>query len=383
MRLRTDGELSAHELAEVLWILSDWCGGRSYPDLRTAVDGAVAHCGLRVDAGQRLQVARVLAALADPQAGVEDPVATVDEWIAANRTQSMDALSVLVLSALESRSALAPGLPAGHGETETSPVREDLRMLTLPGRFCLLAFNEYSGKLMLPDAVLGLGIAAAALAELVLAERICIDAASQTVRHYTKAEFVAARQLGELVGFFGGEGAAGVRFAVCARDTAFAFDLPPVDGHISPLSAPAGRALLYLQSRSHSSIGKWLAVLADAEPDRLLANLAFAGVLAAEPRRIRREKLRYRPVRPHTAGYIHSAIVSPIARNEYPALPDVVLLELVRATGLDMAARSQWTAASRLRKGVALAEAPYGAELECLLAITAAEVTAVNSSPGL
>lgn len=153
--------------------------------------------------------------------------------------------------------------------------------------FFLMAHEESSGKLLLAERIAGLGLAAALLGELALDE--CIELR---------------------------EGAVAV------------LDSSPRDDALS------GRVLEFLKQEQHPT-RTWLAFFGQSAHTEVARRMAADGLLVRESRKRPWQDSRWLPVSPAVAVRPTALLCTQLIRGHGLERRDLVLLGLLRATGLD------------------------------------------------
>ena len=240
------------------------------------------------------------------------------------------------------------------------PIAETIRALPLTGRYFVVAHNS-KGKPSLSDAVIGLGLAAAIAAELVLAGRASLEIRSQLLTPIPAPDADAAPESPEA---------------------------PTTGALLSRTAAAAGEAL---GEAEPLPIRRWLADQAATAGVRVRTELADAAVVHAVTRGMVRERVYHAPAqrglaRP-SAIWSSARWVATVRSTRCTRSSPSWLI----ATGLDAAQGSAWNRLAALTRGDVLARSrpePAGragrkAQLKLLVDLTAAEVDAVVTSPGL
>jgi Golgi phosphoprotein 3 GPP34 len=165
--------------------------------------------------------------------------------------------------------------------------------LLLADEFFLTAHDEHGAALLSPR-VLGLGLAAAVLGELVFSRRVTIQN--------------------------------GLLRVLDAR----------------PLSEPLAASVLYqlLQESGHGRVRNWMSYLAKTAEETVGRRLVYHGhVRRLERQRLRGRVVRYPPVNPSPATWPHTRLHHAVTGWATMADHDVVLAGLILATGLDQHVR--------------------------------------------
>jgi hypothetical protein len=201
--------------------------------------------------------------------------------------------------------------------------------------------------------VIGLGLAASAIAELIIAGWIAVE-----IRTH---RFVPPEPNSPIPG------------------------APDGDANAAPAkpSRAAESVLEDLRARA-IPLRDQLAIVAASVEEHVRAELHEAGIINPESRGMLRERVYYAPVQRGLAKAIR-ALVGGALYSDPIAPADAVLAELAIATGLDAKQSGGWDRLGSMNRGDALAKtrrADTAAQLKLLVDLTAAEVDAVVISPG-
>ena len=366
MLLTVGGLRTSRELAELVKALLDACLDGGFRELDPAFELVERRRNIVVPEDQRRQVYEEIAAELGPEVpDDEDPAAAVPEWLAEHRMREPDALGRLLQAAWTELHARAEAELLRETEERKrgprpDPIVETIRALPLTGRYFVVAHNS-KGKPSLSDVVIGLGLAAAIAAELVLAGLASLEIRSHLL---TPAPAPDADEPPE-----------------APEDSS-------TGALLSRTAAAAGEAL---GEAEPAPIRRWLADQAATAGVRVRTELADAAVVHAVTRGMVRERVYHAPANRGLAPAVRDVVVGSLG-GDGPVDPvNAVLAELAIATGLDAAQGSAWSRLASMTRGDALARSrpdPAGppdrtAQLKLLVDLTAAEVDAVVTSPGL
>lgn len=347
--LTVDGARTARELAALVKALMDWSADGGRGDLDTALTQVARRCHIAVPDVQREQIFAALAALPPAEDGLGG----------AHLRQAQKPLYTLLAAAWVDLCAQADAeATREHGEHDPAPrdpVAAGIRRLTLSGRYYAVAHNG-RGKPLLSRPVIGLGLAAGAIAELVIAGRVGLE-----TRTHRLVRLPAEGPEGG-AGTFDGDDEAATRPAP-SRAAERVLDETPAQ------PTPLRDHLVNLSTR----IEEWVC-----------AELAESGLVAPEKHGMLRERVYYAPCERGLATAIRTLLGGALHTDPI-ALTDAVLAELVIATGLDARHSGAWDRLATMTRGDALAEArrpKAAAQLKLLVDLTAAEVDTVVTSPG-
>ncbi|WP_034269108.1 GPP34 family phosphoprotein [Actinospica robiniae] len=355
MLLTVNGARSNRELAELVKALMDWCTEGGYGDLDEVLAQAARRFHITVSDQQRYQVfAAVANALPAGSGHTQDPIADVSAWVAARLPYEPHALYGLLMTSWMDLCAQAEAEATRENEArergERDPIAEAIRQLTLTGRYYVVAHSG-RGKPVLSEAVIGLGLAASAIAELIIAGWIAVEI--RTHRFIPPDPTVAAI---------------------------------PGDGETAGPTKPSRAAESVLEDLRARAIPlrDQLTVVAAGVEELVRTELHEAGIINPESRGMLRERVYYAPVQRGLAKAIR-ALVGGALYSDPIASADAVLAELAIATGLDAKQSGGWDRLGSMNRGDALAKtrrADTAAQLKLLVDLTAAEVDAVVISPG-
>ncbi|MBR7838968.1 GPP34 family phosphoprotein [Actinospica durhamensis] len=356
MLLTVNGPRTTRELAELIKALMDWSAESAYGDLDDVLTQVAKRFHITVSDQQRDQVyAAVADALPADTGDGEDPTADVTAWVAARLPYEPQVLSALLMNSWMDLCSQAEAEATRANEererAERDPIAEAIRHLTLTGRYYVVAHNG-RGKPLLSEAVIGLGLAAGAVAELIIAGRIGVE-----IRTHQLVD-------GSLP------------------------ENPPgtPDTEASPPPAPSQAAEGALEDLRKQTVPlrDQLSVVAAGIEERVRAELLESGLITPETRGMLRERVYYAPVPRGLAKAIRALVGGALYSDPIPSA-DAVLAELAIATGLDAKQTGGWDRLSSMNRGDALAKtrrAETAAQLKLLVDLTAAEVDAVVISPG-
>ena len=365
MLLTVGGLRTSRELAELVKALLDACLDGGFQELDPAFELVERRRNIVVPEDQRRQVYEEITAELGPEApDDEDPAASVAEWLAEHRMREPDALGRLLQAAWTELHARAEAELLRETEERKrgprpDPIVETIRGLPLTGRYFVVAHNS-KGKPSLSDVVIGLGLAAAIAAELVLTGRASLEIRSHL---FTPPPAPDA-------------------------DAPEAQEDSSTGALLSRTAAAAGEAL---SEAEPAPIRRWLADQAATAGVRVRTELADAAVVHAVTRGMVRERVYHAPANRGLAPAVRDVVVGSLG-GDGPVDPvHAVLAELAIATGLDAAQGSAWNRLASMTRGDVLARSrpdPANrpgrtAQLKLLVDLTAAEVDAVVTSPGL
>lgn len=356
MLLTVHGARSTRELAELVKALMDWCSDGGQGDLDQVILQVAEQMHITVSTQQRDQVYAALAYALPAETGAgADPVIDVNTWIGARLRQEPHVLYALLMTGWMDLCAQAEAEATRENEerqrAERDPIAEAIRNLTLVGQYYVVAHSG-RGKPLLSEVVIGLGLSAAAVAELVIGARLGLD--TRTHR------FVPNPPLDALPG--------------------------TPEAEVSAPSAPSQAAedILERLLTGTTPLRDQLVLVGAGMEERVRAGLLEAGIIQPETRGMLRERVYYAPVhrglakavRALVGGALYSDPIDPAA---------AALAELAIATGLDAKQSGGWDRLGSMNRGDALAKtrrAETAAQLKLLVDLTAAEVDAVVTSPG-
>lgn len=256
-----------------------------------------------------------------------------------------DTLSKAVFRAWRNVAAAAKQEPAELVLMETGgllvpdPRDKDLDGLSIAELMFLVTHDKLDGRALLAQPVLGCGVAAALLAELVLRELICIDLTSHVVQ--ARAEPSAT---------------------------------------VAGISAPVRQALEEIQDGEPAMLGRWLTALSTNGHLAVRRHLVKTGVVVREERGRWQKKTYFVPVG-EVIDSIFRVVTRPLHVRRMPTAPCGVLVELAKVTGLTVARYGEWFYVHNIAPGATLAGVPGREQLDLLLAMTKAEVTDLLTRP--
>lgn len=357
MLLTVNGARSTRELAELVKALMDWCTEGGYGNLDDVLAQVAKRFHITVPDQQRYQVFAALADALPADSGQgHDAITDVSTWVAARLPYEPHVLYALLMNSWMDLCAQAESEATAENEererAERDPIAEAIRQLTLTGRYYVVAHNG-RGKPMLSEAVIGLGLAASAIAELVIAGRIAVEIRTHRFVEPSPPEGPASGD--------------------SEPDT-------------NPPAAPSAAAQAVFEDLriQAAPLRDQLTVLAAGVEERVRTELHEAGIINPETRGMLRERVYYAPVQRGLAKAIR-ALVGGALYSDPIAPADAVLAELAIATGLDAKQSGGWDRLGSMNRGDALAKtrrAETAAQLKLLVDLTAAEVDAVVISPG-
>lgn len=353
--LTVDGARTARELAALVKALMDWCtdGGRG--GLDTALTQVAKRCHISVPEVQREQVYAALAAV--PPAAVP-PTGFGQGGFGqggARPPHDQKALYTLLTAAWVDLCAQAQAEATReneeHDRAPRDPVAEAIRRLTLSGRYYVVAHNG-RGKPLLSRPVIGLGLAAGTIAELVIAGRISLDTRTH---HLLRVP---------------GDGGA----ASYDRVT---------ETVARPTPSRAAERVLEETPAQSTPLRDHLVSLSARVEEWVCTELAESGLVTAETHGMLRERVYYAPCERGLATAVRTLLGGALHTDPI-AMADAVLAELVIATALDARHSGAWDRLPTMTRGDALAESrrpAAAAQLKLLVDLTAAEVDTLVTSP--
>ncbi len=357
MLLTVNGPRTNRELAELVKALMDWCTEGAYGNLDDVLAEVAKRFHITIPDAQREQVYAALAdALPADTGDGEDPVLDVSRWIAARLPHESRVLYTLLMTSWMDLCSQAEAEATRQNEererADRDPIAEAIRHLTLSGRYYVVAHNG-RGKPLLSEAVIGLGLAAGVIAELLIAGRLGLEIRSHRLVDSPPAENPPSG----------------------APDT-------------EPLAPPApsrsAEGVIEDLLKQTAPLRDQLQILAGSIEERVRAELLESGIITPESRGMLRERVYYAPVQRGLAKAIR-ALVGGALYSDPIAPSDAVLAELAIATGLDAKQAAGWDRLGSMNRGDALTKtrrAETAAQLRLLIDLTAAEVDAVVISPG-
>ena len=350
-----EGPLSAGEVNDLIEELAGWCvranwssvdetTGRFWcADLLYALDAVPTICAAD---GAALQVATAIARSlpASFRAGAKGTaIDRVQRYIDARRNDGPQALyDLLNLAALERRAATRPA-PDQQSVQVLSRVERQMRTLALPGQYALLAHDLATGRCELSETVLGVVLAAATVAELVIAERLTIGPNGSWVE-------------------------------------------PAATDEQRPISTLEERSLVRIAAFEKGTAGHTvLARLALDAPGTVRAHLLEAGLLERRTRRVLWERTVHIPTHPTDVSLLRSSITGAVNGGRRLDARSAVLMELVRVSGLAVRRPEVWLGLDSLpkRSGLEPLAQPLRDQLTWLLEVTESEVTESALAPGI
>ena len=393
--MTVEDELTAHQLMQFVRLLAAYCFDAQAlryrkVDLSDAIDGVSQYWrGGLSDAHRQQVVMSVADALppADAARQVPDPLERVTVWVEQRRATEHDAgyqgaLHDLLTQAWRRLSDVADAEPRQKFTVRPS-VDHLRRELPVALQYFLAAHDARAGAPLVNEAVLGVGVAAGLVAELIAANRLrlAIDPATRqaTIHALSEADYAKATALGDLlIGLDGGAGSER-EFARTLRESVKQW--PWSDGPPADVSEPAGDLLSRLIGSREPDLRSLLRRVAGGEAARMREYLIRTGALTRTDRGGLLSRRSYRLLEPQLPHAVHSAITMPLGRGELPTGADGIVMELIHATGLHAIRRTDWEVVGRIQPGASLMNAPRGGELHLLLNATAAEVSALITSP--
>jgi hypothetical protein len=348
MHVRSSDRLTLHELARLLKALADH--GYAHPEIgkvKELLDALGREWDVEVTAEQVGQVYGALS-LVLPSGTVfaADQGAELDRAIAITSVdRGPDTLSKAMFRAWQNVLAAAKQEPAELVLMETGgllvpdPRDEDLDGLSIADLFFLVAHDKLDGRALLAAPVLGCGVAAALLAELLFRELICVDLAS----HQVAATAEPSKQM-------------------------------------TRISPPVRQALEEIQDGRPDTLGAWLGVMTAKGHLAVRRHLAETGVVKREQRGRLQKKTYFVPTG-EVVDSIFRVVTRPLHVRRMPTAPCAVLVELAKATRLTVARYGEWLHVHDIAPGATLEGVPGRERLDLLLALTRAEVIDLLTRP--
>lgn len=381
MLLNVSGLRTTRELVELVKALSDYSAEVHCRDLAAAVTGVEARESLKLTEPQANQVAcEVVTALPGGAAPPEvDPNAVLNAWVGDDHVRLYKALLNTWLN-------LCARLEAEHEAADreraaivsVDPAEPDTPRLPLPGWLFMISHDPHSGKPQLMQAVIGFGLAAAIMSELLLADRVHLEPANHRVLAFSHTEHELAYSLTAVLESFD-QAALSERLAVRER----LLELPRPEARAMRLTKSAEQVLQTIEESQPAPLRTWLVRLAPAVTGLVREELLADGIVERRVKRRLGERVFYAPTDTEAAVLLRASAVSPLVQGRTPDPATAVLLELVRATGLDVARRGEWYELARQPRQPLPADFPRREPLAELLELARAEVTTVITSPGL
>lgn len=334
------------DLAEVVRVLMRYCEKTAYAGLADAVSAVEDNERVRVSDPQYAQLVYVIAASLPRTPGpAYTPAPALAAWIAGGTTRLFEAVESAFMSLhaqVDAAEVVRLRDERELVERGPGPVPSSLEELDLPCRFYLAAHKARSGDPLLPERVIGLGLSAAVLAELLSSWRLRVDPAT------------------ELVGV-----------------------ASPRHGEPALVAAVAGRVLEQIAGEPEPAVlGDWLAFLVGSVPDLVREDLLGRGVLDVVPRRWPWLREQYPPSRSTTTFTVIDAAATDAARSGGPGHLNRLLLGIETATTLTGSHR-EWAGIELTGWKTVGAAAPNGRALMLLLERLAGAVNAAVSTQQL
>ena len=270
-----------------------------------------------------------------------DAQASIAVWVHDRRTlpdgESAGALHALLTAAWRVADARAGQVLRGSRQG----IEPDTAELALAERFYLLAHDRSSGKPLLSPTALAIGLSAAVLGELRLADRARIDPISGIVHPLAPVNLPRS-----------------------------------VPDGLSPCSRAALDAL---RTQPSAAVSTWLGRISSQALDQVRRHLLAIGVLrTASERSLLGTRALVRPTTMSTVDEVLSAVRAPLWGGHYPEGSHAMLAELVRVTGLAARQRREWSELSKVPPGALLAREPRGEQLGLLTTTVAASIAAAH-----
>jgi hypothetical protein len=342
--------LTLHELARLLKAMTD----RAYAnpqigEVSRLLKTVARELDLELTSEQVGQVYDALSLVVPAGAvyGTEFSV-ELDRAIAVtSRDDARDALSKTMFRAWRNVHAAARQEPTELVLRETGgllvpdPRDRDLDGLSIAELVFLVAHDKLDGRALLAQPVLACAVASALLAELLLRGLIRVDLVSHLVQ--TKANAKAE---------------------------------PSATG----ISAPVHEAFEEILVGRAVTLARWLTILSAKGCPAVCGRLLEAGVVVREERGRLIRKTYFVPTG-EVVDSIFRVVTSPLHVGRMPTAPCAVVIELAKATRLTVARFGEWIHVHDIDPGGTLTDAPSREQLDLLLALTRAEVTALLSRP--
>lgn len=344
----TAGRLATHQLARFLKAMSDHA--YAHPEIggvRELLEAVAREWDVQLSDEHVRQVCGAVSLVVPTS--VAHPVASGSELDQAIPFTSLDrgpdTLSKVIFRAWQNVIAAAKQEPAELVLMETGgllvpdPRDKDLDRLSIADLLFLVAHDKLDGRALLAPSVLGCGVAAALLAELLLRELISVDLGSHVVQATVEPSTMVAG-----------------------------------------VPATVRQALEEIQDGQPAALGRWLTVLSARGHLAVRRHLVETGVVAREERGRLQKKTYFVPTG-EVVDSIFRVVTRPLHVGRMPTAPCSVLIELAKATRLTVARHGEWLHVHSIAPGATLAGVPGRVQLELLLALTRAEVTDLLTRP--
>ena len=362
MLLTVNGARATRELAELVKAMMDWCAGHDFldGDVDEVLSQVAVRFHLTIPDTQRAQVYSALAQASPADAGTgRDPVTQVAAFVAGRLPNEPQVLYTLLMAAWMDLCAQAEAEATRENEErergELDPLAAALGRLTLTGRYYVVSHSG-RGKPLLSEAVIGLGLAAGAVAELVIAGQVAVETHTHRLTPGKPVEPAAPA------------------VAPGANETA----APPIPGRVA-------RSLLEDLLEHPAPLRDQLVALAADIEQQVRAELLESGLISPQTHGMLRGRVYYAPTSQGLPKAIRTLVGAALYAN--PITPaEAVLAELAIATGLDAKGAGDWGRLGSMNRGDAVSRtgaAETVPQLKLLIDLTAAEVDAVVTSPGL
>lgn len=338
----TSERLTVHQLARLLKTMADY--SHAHPDiaqLDELLRAVAREHAFNVSSEHRTQVfgAVSLVIPAASSRGARSGNAVEPAVVINSLDQRRDPLSAVLWNAWSAVHAAARQEPAELVLMETGgllvpdPRDRDLDGLSVAELFFLVAHDRLDGRPLLPAPVLGCGLAAALLGELLMRRLIDLDLSTHRVR----AKGENART-------------------------------------VPGIAAPVRRALHEIEDSAPAVLSDWLTALSASGFTSVKRQLLEAGVVVREMRGRLSKRAYLRPTG-EVVDSIFRVATRPLAVGRDPTPLCALLIELAKATRLTIARYGEWIHVHGTDLSSAFAAVNAGEDLELLLALTRAEVT--------
>lgn len=221
-------------------------------------------------------------------------------------------------------------------------------------------------------------MAAAVLAELILAGRLDVDEPDLHLRAYTDAEYREAERIAHLISRL----PEGADDSVLRRRARW---LPPLRNRLPEISLTATQMLARLKAeRQALRLDAWFRRLLPESAGAVRDELAGTGVVRAQRvRRGLRERTYYPPTDSFEVTLLRGSIIGPLARSGSPpqAAPLALALELARSSGLTRARPDDWIGIKALPARTSLAPVRFRPAFSRLLDLVEEAADAAVYSP--
>jgi Golgi phosphoprotein 3 (GPP34) len=335
--------LHLQELAELVRVLARYCEKNSYSHLSDPVRAMEQNELVKLSDPQLAQLVQVIAGSLPAAAQLPDgAAASLEKWVGGDGARLFEAVRSAFVGLHARVDVVETERLRGEREREErgpSPMRDAVEGLDLPSRFYLAAHKVRTGDPLLPERVIGLGLSAAVLAELLAERRLRVGSAAELVEVSL-----------------------------------------PRHGESEPVAGVAGRVLEQIAVEPEPAVlGDWLAFLAGSLPEMVRAELLGRGVLDVVARRWPWLREQYPPARAVSTFAVLDAAVMDAARRDGPGFLNRLLLGIATATTLT-GAHHEWAGIHLTSRQAISIDAPNSPALLLLLEHLAGAVNAAVST---